>query len=120
MVSAKVVLVSGILSATVPTAVVADSRTFKQDTKQNVNCDSAGAISPVSDSCNQRAVNNVSNGVPRTGVPRTGVPRTGGAAAPTIGTLIVNKVCVMSTGGGPCPGNPSFGVQVTGTNSQPS
>jgi hypothetical protein len=64
----------------------------------------------VSDSCNQRSANNVNNGV----------PRTRGAAAPTTGTLIVNKVCVTSTGGGPCAGNPSFNVQVTGNNPQPS
>jgi len=93
-------LVSGFI-ANKPTSVFADSRLIKQDINQNASCETVGANSPVSNSCNQRAANNVNNGV----------PRTGGAAAPTTGTLIINKVCVTSTGGGPCPGNPSFGVQ---------
>jgi hypothetical protein len=42
-----------------------------------------GAASPISDSCNQRAANNVNNGV----------PRNRGAVAPSTGTLTVNKVC---------------------------
>ncbi|HEY1248419.1 MAG TPA: hypothetical protein VGE97_05490, partial [Nitrososphaera sp.] len=52
-------------------------------TKQNASCDTVGAASPVSGSCDQRAVNNVNNGI----------PRTGGAAVPTTGTLLVNVVC---------------------------
>ena len=38
------------------------------------------------------------------------------AAAPTTGTLIVNKVCVESPGGASCQG--SFNVQVLDTNTQ--
>ena len=51
--------------------------------------------SPVSDSCNQRATNNINNGV----------PRTSGAAVPNIGTLVVDKVCVEVPGGASCQGN---------------
>ncbi len=40
--------------------------------------------------------------------------------APNTGTLIVDKACVTSTSGGTCPGNPSFNVQVTGNNAQPT
>jgi hypothetical protein len=37
-----------------PTAVVfADSKLLKQDTNQNASCDTVGADSPVSGSCNQ-------------------------------------------------------------------
>jgi Prealbumin-like fold domain len=62
----------------------------------------------VSDSCSQRAANNINNGV----------PRTSGAAAPNTGTLIVNKVCVDVPGGASCQG--SFNLRVTGTNPQAS
>jgi hypothetical protein len=103
-------LVSGFIANKPTAAVFADSRLIKQDINQNANCETVGANSPVSDSCDQRTANNVNNGV----------PRTSGAAAPNTGTLIVNKVCVTSTGGGTCPGNPSFGIQVIGTNSPPS
>ena len=57
------VLVTGIFSANMPTAVFADSRLLIQYTKQNANCDTAGTISTGSDSCGQRAANNVNNGV---------------------------------------------------------
>ena len=67
--------------------VFADSRILKHDTKQNANCDTVGAGSPVSDS------------------------------NPSTGTLLIRKSCVIS-GGGSCPGNPSFNVQVTGNNAQ--
>ena len=60
------VLVTGIYTISVPT-VFADSRILKQDTKQTANCDKVGADSPVSDSYNQRAENNINIGVPRTG-----------------------------------------------------
>jgi hypothetical protein len=40
------------------------------------------------------------------------------APVPAIGTLIVNKVCVPLTGGGPC--QDSFNIQVSGSNPQPS
>jgi hypothetical protein len=97
------VLVSGVLSATLPTAIFADSRTFKLDTKQNANCDTAGSASPISDSCNQRAANNVNNGIPT-------------SAKPT-GTLLINKVCSGSF----CSQSETvFSVTVTGNNPQPS
>src|SRR6185312_13576706 len=67
--------------------VFADSRILKHYTKQNANCDTVGAGSPVSDS------------------------------NPSTGTLLIRKSCVIS-GGGSCPGNPSFNVQVTGNNAQ--
>ena len=91
-----------------PTTVFADSRFLGQSTKQTANCDTVGADSPVSDSCNQRAANNINNGV----------PKTSGAAAPITGTLTVNKVCVEVSGGASCQG--SFNLRVTGTNPQPS
>jgi hypothetical protein len=60
------VLLTGVFTATLPTTkVFADSRLFKQDTKQNANCDTVGADSTLSDSCNQRATNNINNGLPR-------------------------------------------------------
>ena len=58
------ILVTGIFTADIPTAVFADSRLIRQDTKQAANCDTVGAASPVSNSCNQRGANNVNNGVP--------------------------------------------------------
>jgi hypothetical protein len=83
------VLVSGILSATVPTAVFANSRLLKQDTKQAANCDTVGAASPVSDSCNQRAANNVNNGEPKT----TATPGTPGTPGTT--TLRIDERCFL-------------------------
>ena len=100
------VLVSGVLSATLPTAIFADSRTFKLDTKQNASCDTAGSASLISDSCNQRAANNVNNGVPRTG---------GAAAAPNTGTLLINVVCNSPI----CLSN-SFVVSISPVSNPPS
>jgi hypothetical protein len=92
--------------------VFADSRPLNQDTKQVANCDTVGAASPVSDSCNQRAANNVNNGV------TTAVPT---AAKPT-GTLLINQVCrggqmvvfcvgvdITVNGNNPRPSSFSFG-----------
>jgi hypothetical protein len=101
------VLVTGIYTTSVPT-VFAGSRILKQDTKQTANCDTVGADSPVSDSCNQRAENNINNGVTRTG---------GTSGNPSTGTLLIRKSCVIS-GGGSCPGNPFLNIQVTGNNAQ--
>ena len=101
------ILVTGISMINVPT-VFADSRILKQDTKQTANCDTVGADSPVSDSCNQRAEYNINIGVQRAG---------GTSGNPSTGTLLIRKSC-MTSGGGSCPGNPSFNVQVTGNNSQ--
>src|SRR5215831_3187177 len=80
------ILVTGIFTTNAPNAF-ADSRILKQDTKQAANCDTADAASPVSDSCNQRAANNVNNGKPRT----TGMGASG--SPPTTGTITVRKVC---------------------------
>lgn len=85
--------------------VFADSRLLKLDTKQAANCDTVGAASPVSDSCNQRAANNVSNGVPTAAKP--GTP----------GTLLVNLVC--SFGSSPCR-TAVIDITVTGNNPQPA
>jgi hypothetical protein len=60
-------LVTGIYTTNVPT-VFADSRILKLETKQNANCATPGGGDSVSDSCNQRAANNVIDGVPRTAV----------------------------------------------------
>jgi hypothetical protein len=60
-------LVTGIYTTNVPT-VFADSRILKLETKQNANCATPGGGDSLSDSCNQRAANNVINGVPRTAV----------------------------------------------------
>ena len=76
------VLVTGVSAANVSTAVFADSRLLKQDTKQNANCDTVGASSPVSSSCNQQSTNNVNTGVPKTAV-----------TPETTGTLLVRFVC---------------------------
>ncbi len=73
---------------------------MKQKTKQNANCDTVGADSPVSDSCNQSAANNVNNGVPTAGTPAT---------------LLINELC-FSIG---CPDIP-FNIIVTGNNPRPS
>jgi hypothetical protein len=54
---------------------------LKQDTKQIANCDTVGADSPVSNSCNQSAANNVNNGIPTTAV-----------TPETTGTLLVKFV----------------------------
>ena len=62
-----------------------------------------GADSPVSDSCNQRAANNVSNGVPRT----TGTSETTGILRIACGSVIRGLAC-------PSP------IQLTGNNPQPS
>ena len=97
------VLVSGVFTANVPTAVFADSRILKQDTKQNADCDTVGANSPVSSSCNQRAANNISNGVPRT----TGTSETTGILRIACGSVIRGLAC-------PSP------IQLTGNNPQPS
>jgi len=75
------VLVSG-FTTNLPTAVFAESRILKQDTKQTANCDTVGVDSPVSDSCNQRAANNASNGVSKTAV-----------TPERTGTLLVKFVC---------------------------
>src|SRR5215467_6650750 len=77
------ILVTGIFTTNAPNAF-ADSRILKQDTKQAANCDTAGAASPVSDSCNQRAANNVNNGEPKT----TGTPGTPGTT-----TLRIIELC---------------------------
>jgi hypothetical protein len=53
------VLVTAIFRTNVPPVVFADSRILKQDTNQNANCDTVGADSTVSDSCN-KAQNGVS------------------------------------------------------------
>jgi hypothetical protein len=68
-------------TANIPTVVLADSRLLKQDTNQSASCDTVGANSPVSDSCNQRAANNVNNGVPKTAV-----------TSETTGTLLVRHL----------------------------
>ena len=60
-------MVTGIYTTNVPT-VFANSRILKLETKQNANCATPGGGDSVSDSCNQRAANNVINGVPRTAV----------------------------------------------------
>lgn len=60
-------MVTGIDTTKIPT-VFADSRILKLETKQNANCGTPGGGDSVSDSCNQRAANNVINGVPRTAV----------------------------------------------------
>ena len=60
-------MVTGIYTTNVPT-VFADSMILKLETKQNANCATRGGGDSVSDSCNQRAANNVINGVPRTAV----------------------------------------------------
>ncbi len=60
-------MVTGIYTTNVPT-VFADLRILKLETKQNANCATPGGGDSVSDSCNQRAANNVINGVPRTAV----------------------------------------------------
>ena len=75
------VLVSG-FTTNLPTAVFAESRILKQDTKQTANCDTVGVDSTVSDSCNQRAANNASNGVSKTAV-----------TPERTGTLLVKFVC---------------------------
>jgi hypothetical protein len=75
------VLVSG-FTTNLPTAVFAESRILKQDTKQTANCDTVGADSPVSNSCNQSAANIVSNGVSKTAV-----------TPERTGTLLVKFVC---------------------------
>lgn len=99
------ILVAGIYTIDVPT-VLADSRILKQDTKQNANCATVGAGSPVSDSCNQKTTNNVNNGVLRT----TGTSE-------TTGTLLVTEFCNFSSQQ-PCPGTVFF-WDITGDNPQP-
>ena len=94
------VLVAEIFTANVQ-STYADSRILKQDTKQNTNCDTVGANSTVSDSCNQRSANNVNNGITT-------------AVKPT-GTLLVIERCI----GRGCPFLP-INVIVTGNNPQPS
>lgn len=96
------VLLTGVFTTSMPTAVVfADSRTLKQESKQNTNCDTAGANSIVSESCNQQLTNNVNKGVPKT----TG----------TSGVLRVT--CGSSGGSSPlaCPAP----IQLTGNNPRP-
>ena len=53
MILLTTVLVTGIETTGNP-VVFADSRILKQDTNQNANCDTVGADSSVSDSCNQQ------------------------------------------------------------------
>ena len=89
---------------------MADSKTLRQDAKQAAICDTVGANSKVSDSCNQRVANNVNNGIPKT--------RGASGNPQTTGTLTVRKVCVTIGGAGTC--NPSFNVQVSGNNPSPS
>ena len=89
------VLVTGIYTTNIPT-IFADSKILKQDTKQNGNCDTVGADSTVSDSCNQRAANNVSNGIPRT----TGTS----GSHPTIGILRIACGSISGISGLGCPG----------------
>ena len=103
MILLTTVLVTGIETTGNP-VVFADSRILKQDTNQNANCDTVGADSSVSDSCNQAAANNVSNGVPRT----TGTS----GSHPTTGILRI--ACGSSVLA--CPGP----IQLTGNNPQPS
>jgi hypothetical protein len=86
-------------------SVFADSRILKQDTKQNANCDTVGTISTGSDSCGQRAANNVNNGVPRT------------AAVSGATTLFVSMVCNNNN---PICANLPFAITVTGNNPLPS
>src|SRR5262249_18024934 len=104
------VLVIGIFTASNPKAVFADSRILKQDTKQNANCDTVGADSQVSDSCNQRAANNVNKSVPRTAGPPVQVESQGehglqgiqGRAGPTgllVPVLPPTPQCSGSPGG---------------------
>lgn len=95
-------LLTGLYTTNVPT-IFADSRILRQDTKQNANCDTVGADSTVSESCNQRAANNVNNGV----------PRHSGAAGPTTGIL---RIACGSSGGLACPGI----IHITGNNPQES
>ena len=99
MILLTTVLVTGIFTTNV-SSVFADSRLLKQDTKQAANCDSAGAGSPLSGSCNERAANNVINGILTAGTP---------------GTLLINELCF----GVSCPHFP-FNIIVTGNNPQPS
>lgn len=55
-------LVTRLFTTNVPTAVLADSKLLRRDTHQATNCETVGAASPVSDSCNQRAANNADTG----------------------------------------------------------
>jgi hypothetical protein len=94
-------LLTGVFTATLSTTIVfADSRIFKQDTKQNANCDTVGADSTLSDSCNQRSTNNVNNGVPRS----------------TATSGILRIVCGSAIKGLACPAP----IQITGNNPQES
>jgi hypothetical protein len=96
------VLITG-FTVNIPTAVFADSRLLKQDTNQNASCDTVGASSPVSDSCNQRAANNVNNGAPKTAV-----------TPETTGTLLVKFVCNI-----PICATSSSVIIISSANAQP-
>ena len=49
------VLVTGILTKNLPMVVFAESTNLKQEPRQNANCDTVGAHSPISNSCNQQS-----------------------------------------------------------------
>ena len=97
------VLVSG-FTTNVPTAIFADSRLLAQSTKQTANCDTVGADSPVSGSCNQNAANNVNNGVPKTAV-----------TPERTGTLLVKFVCDIPACATALPSR----IDIFGGNAQP-
>ena len=59
----------------------------------------------------KESANNVSNGIPRT---------IGTSGNPSTGVLLIRKSCVVSGGGGSCPGTPSFNLHITGNNAQPT
>jgi hypothetical protein len=83
------IVITTVVLVTGTRTVFADSTTLNQETRQNANCDTVGANSPVSDSCNQAQNNaNVNNG---------GVV-TNGKQGPTTGTLLVKKVCANPGG----------------------
>jgi hypothetical protein len=84
--------------------VFADSRLIKQDTKQTANCDTVGADSPVSNSCNQSAANIVSNGVSKTAV-----------TPERTGTLLVKFVCDIPACATALPSR----IDIFGGNAQP-
>ncbi len=70
---------------------------IKQDTKQAANCNTVGAASAVSNSCNQRSANNVNNGVTKT----TGTP---GVLRIICGSLTLESACpapILLTGNNP-------------------
>jgi hypothetical protein len=98
------VLVTGIFTTNVRTAF-ADSKLLRLDTKQHAICDTVGAASPISDSCNQQSTNGVNNGIPTAAKPTE-----------TTATLLIKKVCV----GLGCTRGVGFNLTVFGNNPQPS